>query len=179
MLRRKRVVSHTWKPRHRDRTGWLRMQSDAKRSRGRIFPAICDLQGDFQKLQGEPILLPASFLMVSMGSREFSRLRSREHFLVLQGKEQGAFFGIAGKSSGVGICEWLARVGVRGASWAERAPDLPRSRRLGILQSADRHRRRRAWVNPRPSCPRHRRLVAAGNHRPPPLPCRRAQGTTL
>src|SRR5947207_9051275 len=38
----------------RDRTAWLRMQSETKRS----LPAICDLQGDFQKLQGEPMLLP-------------------------------------------------------------------------------------------------------------------------
>src|SRR5438034_10795645 len=36
-----------------DRTGCLSMQSEAKRSRGPLLPAICDLQGDFQKLQGE------------------------------------------------------------------------------------------------------------------------------
>jgi hypothetical protein len=41
---------------HRDRTAWLSMQSEAKRSRGPLLPAICDLQGDFQKLQGEPVL---------------------------------------------------------------------------------------------------------------------------
>jgi hypothetical protein len=68
-------------------TAWLRMQSDAKRSRGRIFPAICDLQGDFQKLQGEPIQLPATFTMISMGLKQCS-----------WPKEQGAFFGFAGKS---------------------------------------------------------------------------------
>src|SRR5947207_3377324 len=39
-----------------DRTGCLSMQSEAKRSRGPLLPAICDLQGDFQKLQGEPVL---------------------------------------------------------------------------------------------------------------------------
>jgi hypothetical protein len=39
-----------------DRTAWLSMQSEAKRSRGPLLPAICDLQGDFQKLQGEPVL---------------------------------------------------------------------------------------------------------------------------
>jgi len=33
------------------------MQSETKRS----LPAICDLQGDFQKLQGEPMLLPVQF----------------------------------------------------------------------------------------------------------------------
>jgi hypothetical protein len=33
------------------------MQSEAKGSRGRISLAICDLQGNFQKLQGDPILL--------------------------------------------------------------------------------------------------------------------------
>jgi len=42
---------------YRDRTAWLRMQSETKRS----LPAICDLQGDFQKLQGEPMLLPVQF----------------------------------------------------------------------------------------------------------------------
>jgi hypothetical protein len=39
-----------------DPTAWLSMQSEAKRSRGPLLPAICDLQGDFQKLQGEPVL---------------------------------------------------------------------------------------------------------------------------
>src|SRR3982074_3434189 len=42
-------------------TGWLRMQSDAKRSRGRISLQFCDLQGDFQKLQGEQHPLPVNF----------------------------------------------------------------------------------------------------------------------
>jgi hypothetical protein len=51
------------------------------------LPAICDLQGDFQKLQAEPILCPSSFLMFLRCWKEFSRA-----------KEQGAFFGIAGKS---------------------------------------------------------------------------------
>jgi hypothetical protein len=40
---------------HRDPTAWLWMQSEAKRSRPAALPAICDLQGDFQKLQGEPV----------------------------------------------------------------------------------------------------------------------------
>src|SRR4029450_318508 len=49
------------------------------------LPAICDLQGDFQKLQGEPILLSVKF------SNGFDGLewvpastRSRERFGVLQ-----------------------------------------------------------------------------------------------
>ena len=51
-----RTFSHTPHMNHRDLTAWLSMQSEAKRSRGPLLPAICDLQGDFQKLQGEPVL---------------------------------------------------------------------------------------------------------------------------
>jgi hypothetical protein len=75
-------------------TAWLRMQSEAKRSRGRIFPAICDLQGDFRKMQGEPILTPANLLMVSIAWNKFSRAQGagrdcgccREDFGKLQGR---------------------------------------------------------------------------------------------
>jgi hypothetical protein len=74
-------------------TAWLRMQSEAKRSRGRIFPAICDLQGDFRKMQGEPILTPVDLLMVSITWKKFSRPQGagrdcgccREDFGKLQG----------------------------------------------------------------------------------------------
>jgi len=45
-----------------DQTSWLRMQSEAKRSRGANLPAICDLQGEFEKLQGAPILCCRVFL---------------------------------------------------------------------------------------------------------------------
>jgi hypothetical protein len=37
----------------RDSTARLRMQSEAKRSRRIVLPAICDLQGDLHKVQGE------------------------------------------------------------------------------------------------------------------------------
>jgi hypothetical protein len=30
------------------------------------FPATCDLQGDFQIMQGEPILIPPDFTMLSI-----------------------------------------------------------------------------------------------------------------
>jgi hypothetical protein len=64
---------------------------DAVRSKtvsARLFPAICDLQGDFQKLQGEPVHWLSNLPMLSSVWREFSLL-----------SEQRAFFRIAGKSS--------------------------------------------------------------------------------
>ena len=70
-------------PAHRDRTAWLTMQSEAKRFSRPVLPAICDLQGDFQKLQGEAIRWHSNFVMVSRGCKGFSLL-----------SEQGAFFGI-------------------------------------------------------------------------------------
>ena len=73
-------------------------------SRGRIFLAICDLQGDFQKLQGEPILFRQSFLMFLRCWNELSRP-----------KEQGEIFGIAGKSS-VGIANGAGQKDHRQAS---------------------------------------------------------------
>jgi hypothetical protein len=48
-----------------------------------VLAAICDLQGDFQKLQGELIRCLSNFVMVSRCCNGFSLLR-----------EQGAFFGI-------------------------------------------------------------------------------------
>jgi len=48
-----------------------------------VLAAICDLQGDFQKLQGELIRCLSNFVMVSRCCKGFSLLR-----------EQGAFFGI-------------------------------------------------------------------------------------
>jgi hypothetical protein len=58
-----------------------------------IFPAICDLQGDFRKMQGEPILFPVNLLMVSIAWKKFSRPQGagrdcgccREDFGKLQG----------------------------------------------------------------------------------------------
>jgi hypothetical protein len=77
---------------------------------GADLPAICDLQGDFQKLQGEPVLLLSSFLMVSLSWKEFSLpLRSREHFLDCRED-----FGNCREQSSVGVAnEWqgLARAG--------------------------------------------------------------------
>jgi hypothetical protein len=56
-------------------------------------PAICDLQGVFQKLQGEPILLPAKFPnSFKILERLLPDLRSREHFLVLQGRSREHFW---------------------------------------------------------------------------------------
>jgi hypothetical protein len=71
------------------RPDWL--AEDAVRSEtvsGTDLPAICDLQGDFRKLQGEPILRLSNFIMLSICCKEYSR---RE--------EQGEFLDIAGKSS--------------------------------------------------------------------------------
>jgi hypothetical protein len=48
-----------------------------------VLPAICDLQGDFHKLQGEPTHRLANFLVMSICCEGFSLL-----------SEQGAFFGI-------------------------------------------------------------------------------------
>jgi hypothetical protein len=57
------------------------------------LPAICDLQGDFRKMQGEPILIPVNLLMVSIAWKKFSRPQGagrdcgccREDFGKLQG----------------------------------------------------------------------------------------------
>jgi hypothetical protein len=48
-----------------------------------VLPAICDLQGDLHKVQGEADPLSVKFVMVPRYCREFSLLR-----------EQGAYFGI-------------------------------------------------------------------------------------
>jgi len=61
----------------------------AEKSRGRTSLTNCGLQGDFQKLQGKPILLPVKFFNgFKMLEGVLPNLRSRE-----------AFLGIAGKSS--------------------------------------------------------------------------------
>jgi hypothetical protein len=69
------------------------MQSDAKRSRGRISLQFCDLQGDFQKLQGEqhplPVNFPNNFKIFEGSSPD---IRSREHFLVMQGRSREHFW---------------------------------------------------------------------------------------
>ena len=121
---------------HSLETDWL--AEDAVRSErvsvGADLPAICDLQGDFQKLQGELILCLSSSLMFLRDCKEFSRA-----------KEQGAFFGIAGKSSVklLMVAGWRAQ---RQAGLNAR-PDSPRSRRARNPQSADRHRRGKAWLS--------------------------------
>jgi hypothetical protein len=53
-----------------------------------VLPAICDLQGDFQRMQGELVRFLSNFVIVSRCCKEFSLLR-----------EQGAFLVFAGKSS--------------------------------------------------------------------------------
>jgi hypothetical protein len=50
----------------RDGTGWLRMQSVANRSPPADSLQFAILQGDFQIMQGEPILIPSNFLMLSI-----------------------------------------------------------------------------------------------------------------
>jgi hypothetical protein len=85
------------------RPDWLRMQSEANRSRGRISLQFAILQGDFQKLQGEPIRFLSDFAMVSKCCKEVSLPR-----------EQGAFFDIAGKSSvGLRMVAGLAQFPLR------------------------------------------------------------------
>src|SRR6266478_1420467 len=98
------------------------MQSDAKRSRGPDLPAICDLQGNLQKLQGEPILLLPSFLMVSRSWKEFSRTQGAGSIFGIAGKGAGRIFGIAGKSS-VWNCE----------CWQSLAPAGKQSRTPGEI----------------------------------------------
>jgi hypothetical protein len=100
------------------------MPSEAKRSRGAVVPAICDLQGDFQKLQGEPILCLSSFLMFLRCWKEFSRA-----------KEQGAFFWYC-REEQRGIANG-SRVGARakarlnaGARIAEITPRSNRNQRI-------------------------------------------------
>jgi hypothetical protein len=97
------------------------------------------LQGVFQKLQGEPILLPVKISNYLNALGEFSRL-----------KEQGEFFGIAGKVLGYcrddfGNCREKSSVELRmvGRVWRGRTeqrgltlwPDSPRSRRARNPQS--------------------------------------------
>ena len=75
------------------------MQSDAKRSRGRISLQFCDLQGDFQKLQGEqhplPVNFPNNFKIFEGSSPD---IRSREHFLVMQGRSREHFLVLQGRA---------------------------------------------------------------------------------
>jgi hypothetical protein len=77
-----------------------------------MFPAICDLQGDFQKLQGEPIQLPATFTMISMGLKQCSWPKEQGAFFGFAGKEQGAFLVLQG---GAALeLRMVGRVGARG-----------------------------------------------------------------
>jgi hypothetical protein len=142
------------------------MQSDAKRSRGRI-PAICDLQGDFQELQGEPVLLPVHFLIVSIGWKEFSRPSEQGAFFGIAAKKQGAFSNMQGGAAY--NCEWWQGFWCARASRAERPAWIRRDHaRFGILQSADRHRRGRAWVALALK-PEASRTRSFRRHRPLPL----------
>jgi hypothetical protein len=62
---------------------------DAVRSEmvsGPNLPAICDLQGHFRKLQGDPIHIPRNSLQFQYFGTSNPDPRSREHFWVLQGR---------------------------------------------------------------------------------------------
>ena len=61
-----------------------RLRKDDGKRRAAI-PAICDLQGNFQKLQGEPIYYWSICLSFQDVGRSSPGLRSREKFLGLQG----------------------------------------------------------------------------------------------
>ena len=82
------------------RLNWLAEDAVRRETVSRAdLPAIFDLQGDFQKLQGEPILLPVSFSnSFKILERVLPDLRSREHFWYCR-EGAGSIFGIAGKSS--------------------------------------------------------------------------------
>jgi hypothetical protein len=54
------------------------------------------LQGDFQKLQGEPIRLLSNFVMVSICWKESPDLKEQGVFFPIAGKEQGAFLVLQG-----------------------------------------------------------------------------------
>src|SRR5215208_6674377 len=84
------------------RPDWLAEDAVRRETVSRAdLPAIFDLQGDFQKLQGEPILLPVSFSNnFKILERVLPDLRSREHFW----KEQGAFLVLQGRAAL--NCEW-------------------------------------------------------------------------
>ena len=116
-------------------------------------------------MQGEPILCLSSFLMFLGGWKEFSRA-----------KEQGAFFGIAGKILGIAgrraawNCEWWQgwRAGAGGLNAGPRFAEATPASEFAIRSSPP-------WKsvgNPRASCLGDRGLLAAGRHRPPPLWCR-------
>jgi len=63
------------------------------------------LQGDFQKLQGEPILLPVSFYnsFQDLG-KSSTRPKEQGDFLVLQGSSREHYWYIAGTAAM--NCEW-------------------------------------------------------------------------
>jgi hypothetical protein len=94
----------------------------------RDLPAICDLQGDFRKLQGEPSYGLSSFLMVSIAWNELP-----------DPNEQGAFFGIAGRSSvELRMVAGLAQIPLRVdmVYWPTRVPRLFRRDALPPRSSA-------------------------------------------
>jgi hypothetical protein len=69
------------------------------------LPAICNLQGDFQKLQGAPILLPVKFTNSFKILEELSpNLRSREHFWYCSEGAGSTFLVLQGRAAL--NCEW-------------------------------------------------------------------------
>jgi hypothetical protein len=71
-----------------DTTAWLRMQSEAKRSRPAGSPCNLRFAGRFSEIAGRAIHCLPNFPMVSRRCKGFSLF-----------EEQGAFYGFAGKSS--------------------------------------------------------------------------------
>jgi hypothetical protein len=76
------------------------MQTEAKRSPRGGSPCNLRFAGSFSEKQGEPILLPAKFPnSFKILERLLPDLRSREHFLVLQGRSREHFWYCREKSS--------------------------------------------------------------------------------
>jgi hypothetical protein len=74
------------------------------------LPAIYDLQGDFQKLQGEPILLPVKFPNDSRCCKSTRDVRSREKFLDIAGKSSVELRMVAGWARGQAGAECRAQI---------------------------------------------------------------------
>jgi hypothetical protein len=93
------------------------------------LPAICELQGDFQKLQGEPIRFLPNFITISICWKESPDLKEQGAFFPIAGKEQGAFLVLQGRSN-IGVAN---AVGNALEGRAERRAQIRRDHaRLGI-----------------------------------------------
>jgi hypothetical protein len=115
-------------------------------------------------LQGEPILLLPSFLRVSTSSKESFRPKEQGAFFGNAGKEQGAFFVLQGGAAR--NCEWCSVGGRRQAGTVRRVrrhspgPEFPTQQIV--------NRRGRAWVISRFIAPS--RISTCRRDRRPPAP---------